>query len=128
MLPSALTQSYRFWRTAPHTLRGYPISPDNDRELLVQLYYGRTGVWQAIVRRLPPILTPESDDNKASAGLEAAGDREDASAPGFPQGTETLLNLTDTSREGGALRRMAAVLSKVLDQPNTLLFRHLPPQ
>ena len=48
LLPAALTTTYRFWRTAPNTLRGYPTvtGDENERELLVQFYHGRTGVWQ----------------------------------------------------------------------------------
>ena len=113
LLPAALTTSYRFWRTSPNTLRGYPKATgggDNERELLVQLYKGRTGVWQAIVRRLPPASTAIDptlaiDDGEPGPSSSATFS--------FPSGTETLLNLTDTSREGGALRRMAAILTKL---------------
>ena len=84
-------------------------------------------LWQAIVRRLPPISPAEAEalkDQSASPGgaIEVEDGPIGSGTAGFPAGTETLLNLTDTSREGGALRRMAAVLTKLESLSNILVW------
>ena len=65
------------------------------RELIVQLFKGFTGSWQAIIRRLPALpVNAAAASEKDKAGSSA--EEKSRSVPGeYPQGTELLLNLSE---------------------------------